>query len=155
MVQLSEGPDAFNGELWDIATDAAGNVAVAGVDHAAAHGMVYSIGTQWSDDGYDASGWHAFNVAEILGASRATWARGVCREGPHVVAVGEFSALGDGFMIRSRDGGRTFTDVTPDVVAALPSGASLGPLHRCQFADPTTVVAAGADGAFVRYSWSN
>ena len=151
VVQLSDGPDEFGGELWDVASDSAGNIAVAGVNQDAGQGMVYSIGSDWTDSGYEADNWTKFNVADLLGTDHSTWTRGVCRSGSTVVAVGEFSSLGDGFILRSEDGGSTFSDLTVEAEVSLPAGASMGPLHRCQLHSSGAFVVTGADGIFVRY----
>jgi hypothetical protein len=151
VVQLAEGIGEFGGELWDVASGSDGSIAIAGVNQDAGQGMVYSIGSDWASSGYDSTGWNAFNVSTLLGTEYPTWTRGVCRNGDSIVAVGEYSSLGDGFVIRSDDGGLSFTDLTTDVQAALPETAGLGPVHRCQFGPDGTFFVAGADGIFIRY----
>ena len=151
VVQLADGFDEFGGELWDIATDGDGAISVAGVNQDAGQGMVYSVGSNWDLVGYDSDNWITFNVATLLGTDHPTWTRGVCRSGQDVVAVGEYSSLGDGFILTSGDGGASFTDRTEEVLASLPGSAGLGPVHRCQIFDDGSFFVAGADGVFVRY----
>jgi hypothetical protein len=145
MVTMSS---SFVGELWDIDGDAHGLV-VGGVNQDDGHGVVWTIGTEWDTDAYEASAWHYTDVRTVLSNPSPTWVRGVCRVGDRVAVVGEFSSLGDGFLLISQDGGVSFEDRTAEVEATMSGGSGLGPLHRCQFLADGGLFAGGADGIFV------
>ena len=153
VVLLADGVDSFNGELWDVDADSEGRLVAGGVNQDLGEGVVFSIGSDWATNGYEQTGWTAVNVGDVLGRDDPTWVRGVCRDGQRVVAVGEYSRRSDGFVLLSTDGGTTFKDQTESVFASMPEGSSLGALHRCQFADASTLAVAGADGTFIRFSW--
>jgi photosystem II stability/assembly factor-like uncharacterized protein len=123
----------FDGEFWGLAVDGAG-VFAAGVNQDRDTGFL-----AWSGpDPLDLGGYHTLDVATLL-PGEPTWMRGACRDGDTLVAVGEYSREGEGLVLRSDDGGATWTDLTP---------AGAPPLHQCRvFADGSLAV-AGADGAF-------
>lgn len=136
----------YYGEMWDIDADEGGLV-VGGVNQAADVGMIYSIGPEWTESGYDLSGWTVFKVSDLLGTTDSTWVRGVCRSGERIIAVGEYSNTSQGFVILSDDGGASFSDLSDDV---SPAGAEdLPPLQRCQILSDGTWAAAGGAGAFI------
>ncbi len=145
-VQLAEGAGEYNGELWDI--DASGGkLVVGGVNQDRDVGMVYVSGSNPADP----SDWAAVDASSWW-ADDATWIRGVCRTASTILAVGELSARSQGLLLRSDDGGATWSNQT-DVLtkAAKAAGLSaLPPLHRCQITDGGRVVVAGADGLFAR-----
>ena len=148
VVPLVDG-DSFStyyGEMWDIDIDA-GGIVVGGVNQAADEGMVYSIGADWPSSGYEADGWTAFKVSDLLGSTDSTWVRGVCRSGDRVLAVGEYSNTSEGFVLLSDDGGSTFSDLSADIVSA--GLTDIPPLQRCQVLDDGGWVAAGGAGAFI------
>lgn len=107
-LEMSSGAFGWYGELWAIDVDAGGVVA-GGVDQAGDAGHIFSF--VFPGDPVTGT-WYDFNLA-TLWPSDSTWIRGVCREGDHVVAVGEFSSKSDGIVLESHDGGASFTDVTP------------------------------------------
>lgn len=139
-VNLSPGGiGAFDGELWGIDADASGIVA-AGVDQGRDVGVIFTSGA----DPYDPAQWSMLDVSTVLG-SDPTWMRGACRSGSTVIGVGEYSTRADGIVLRSDDGGASWSDVTPDSVGSVPS------LHRCHIFDDGDVIVAGADGFFAAY----
>ena len=148
--EIVELSDDFGGELWDIDGDAHG-LAVGGVNQDDGHGVVWTIGSDWSSTAYSPSAWQYTDVRDVLGAASPTWVRGVCRRGDRVAAVGEYSSLGDGFVLISQDGGDTFADRSGEVSDAMPMGMGLGPIHRCQFSSDGRLYAGGSDGVFVRH----
>jgi len=151
IVELDGGSEDVIGELWDIDGDHHGLV-VGGVDQVKGSGTLWTIGSDWTDKAYQPSAWMFTDVADVTGSGQPTWIRGVCRRGSRIAAVGEYSTLGDGLVLMSQDGGRTFVDRTAEVEASLSAGAGLGPLHRCQFLNNGELFAAGADGLFIRHT---
>ena len=139
------------GEAWDIDGDRNGLV-VGGVNQEVGSGTVWTVGPEWPSDAYDSSKWTFTDVSDVALRDSPTWIRGVCRKGKRVAAVGEYSALGDGLVLVSQDGGRTFSDRTDEILERLESGGSLGPLHRCQFAATGELFVAGASGVFIRHT---
>jgi hypothetical protein len=138
---------SYYGEMWDIDADA-GGIVVGGVNQAAGEGMVYSIGPEWTTSGYVASAWTVFKVSDLLGTTDSTWVRGVCRSGDRVIAVGEYSNTSTGFVILSDDGGKSFSDLSGDIVD---SGlTNIPPLQRCQILSDGSWIVAGGAGAFIR-----
>jgi hypothetical protein len=129
--------------MWGIDVNADG-IAVGGVDQNRDVGMIYTIGTD--ADATDASAWNAFDVSDVF-PDASTWVTDVCRTtGGVVYATGRESAQGWGFILRSDDGGQTFTDITPYDA----DGESLfDDISRCQ-AFGEGIIAAGAGGMFVR-----
>jgi hypothetical protein len=111
--------------LDDLAVDGAG-VLVGGV--AGDRGVL-----AWSEsDPAALAGWQ---VWRLDGWSVATRIRGVCRDGPQLVAVGEAGA--GGMWLQSNDGGRSWVD----------RGSELGvpPLDGCRLVDGRLAL-VGADG---------
>ncbi|MEQ1501544.1 MAG: hypothetical protein ABMB14_04905 [Myxococcota bacterium] len=139
-VELVSGVSAFDGELWGIAVDA-GGIAVAGVNQDADVGYVFVSGA----DPTQASTWSALDVSSVVG-DEPTWMRGICRSGATIVAVGEYSRRAEGLILRSDDGGGSFTDVTPSDEVAVP------PLHECVVFDDGDLIVTGADGFVGSYA---
>lgn len=125
-VQLGD----YDGELWSVHSDGSDLVA-GGVDQIADVGMVF-----WTDGGApsELSSWKSLDVSDLF--DDPTWVRGVCRDGSHLVAVGELSQLGEGILIESTDGGDSWSDATP---------AYAPPLSRCTFGYGRLAI-AGAEG---------
>jgi len=120
--------DTFDGEMWgmDVAPD--GSVIVGGVNQNLDVGMVY-FG--------DPSSLSVLDVSTIV-SSGSTWIRGVCTNGTRLVAVGELSMTSDPLVFTSGDGGRSWSNETPD--------AAPGPLHECTVLSNGSFAVAGADG---------
>ena len=139
-VSLATGFDSYRGELWSLDVDAAG-IVVGGVNQDANVGMVYVSGA----DPYRVEDWRALDASTVvLDPDEPTWIRGVCRAGADLVAVGEYSRLGEGIVLRSRDNGLSWSDETAGLGQDVPA------LQRCQVFSDGTVVVAGADGFFAR-----
>ncbi len=124
------------GEMWGIAVDQ-GGIALGGVNQGSAVGVVFTT----PGDGADPDAWQRTDVANVVTETGSTWVRGVCRSGPRIVAVGEYSRASTGLVIESLDGGQSWSDRTP---AGSPS------LHKCVLLPDGTVAVAGADGYFAR-----
>jgi hypothetical protein len=136
IMQLSAGPAPFDGELWGIDVDASG-IIVGGVDQDHDVGYVFWMGPDaWTSE------LGVLEVTSFLGTTDPTWIRDVCRDGQTMVAVGEFSREGTGLVLRTDDGGRTWTDLT---VAGLP------PVSKCELFPGGELVVSGAEGLFA--SW--
>jgi hypothetical protein len=134
ILELSAGPMPFDGELWGLAVDD-GGVLVGGVDQDHDVGWVFWTGADpWA-------GVDGVQVSALLGTDDPTWVRGVCKEGATLVAVGEYSRRGEGLVIRSDDGGATWSDVTPD---------SAPPVSKCALFDGELVI-TGAEGLFAAH----
>lgn len=132
---LGAGPTPWDGELWGIAVDDAGLV-VGGVDQDHDVGYVFWTGADpWA-------GVQGLEVTSFLGAGEPTWIRGVCRSGDTMVAVGEYSRKGTGLVIRTDDGGATWTDLTP---------GELPPVSKCALLDDGDLVITGGEGLFATY----
>jgi photosystem II stability/assembly factor-like uncharacterized protein len=132
IMELSSGPAPFDGELYGIAVDGSGLV-VGGVDQDHDVGWVFWTGSDpWA-------GVAGLEVTSFLGAGEPTWVRGVCRDGATMVAVGEYSRKGTGFVLRTTDGGSTWTDLTP---------GELPPVSKCTLFDDGELVVTGAEGLF-------
>jgi hypothetical protein len=125
--------DAFRGELWGLAVDADGIVAV-GVDQEAADGTIFLAPV----DASEAGDFELVRFSTWFGDT-STWARGVCRDGASIAVVGEFSQRGEGIVLLSEDGGESFEDVTPD---GAPS------LDRCVWAADGALHVAGGSGFY-------
>lgn len=144
IVRLATGIGEFDGEMWGIDVNADG-ISVGGVDQNRDVGKVYSIAT--AEDATDAANWTEFDVASVL-ADEATWVTDVCRaSGNVVIATGRQSAEGWGFVLRSEDGGETFTDITPYDESG---NSEFEDVSRCQVVD-NGIIVAGKDGLFARY----
>jgi len=61
-------------------------------------------------DPWDLEAWRTIDVSTLLGDD-PTWMRGVCRNGPTIVALGEYSRDARGIVLMSADDGATWTDV--------------------------------------------
>ncbi len=141
VVSLATGVDSYRGELWSLDVDAAG-IVVGGVNQDAGAGMVYVSGA----DLYQGEAWRALDASTVvLDPEEPTWIRGVCRAGADLVAVGEYSRLGEGLVLRSRDNGFSWRDETAGLGTNVPA------LQRCQVFSDGTVVVAGAEGFFARH----
>jgi hypothetical protein len=88
------------------------------------------------------AGVQGLEVTSFLGAGEPTWIRGVCRSGDTMVAVGEYSRKGTGLVIRTDDGGATWTDLTP---------GELPPVSKCALLDDGDLVITGGEGLFATY----
>jgi hypothetical protein len=134
IMELSAGPAPFDGELWGIDVDAAG-IVVGGVDQDHDVGWIFWTGSDpWA-------GVQGLEVTSFLGGGEPTWIRGVCRDGATLVAVGEYSRRGTGLVLRSDDGGASWTDLTP---------AGLPPASTCELVAGDLVV-VGAEGLFATF----
>ncbi|MCA9493060.1 MAG: hypothetical protein KC621_24180 [Myxococcales bacterium] len=129
----ADGLYGFDGELWGLDVDEGGLVA-AGVNQDRGHGIVL-----WADDPQDLAGYQMLDLGGRYG--EPTWMRGACRDGATMVAVGEFSRLGEGLVLRSDDGGATWDDITPD---------RLPPVQRCALLEDGSLMVAGGEGLFAR-----
>lgn len=96
------------GTLWDLSVEG-GNVLAAGVEE------TQDFGAIWTHQGSPSNleSWRLFDVRDLVGDSRATRFYGTCRAGDIMVAVGDYSQLGDGLAVRSRDAGQTWKDISP------------------------------------------
>lgn len=119
------------GEIWGVDADAGGIVA-AGVDQDASVGRIYVLDA--GQDPTSAAAWQVVDVGEAIDGD--TWMRAACREGSTVVAVGENPRTRDGVVMRSEDGGVTFSPATPYEAPAL---------SACDIVDGQVIV-AGAQG---------
>ncbi len=128
------------GELWSIDVDASGVIA-GGVDQSEHIGVIYTSASQT-----DPAMFTVLSL-DVLFPGDATRVLGVCRSGNTLVAVGDFSAAGDGLLLLSSDGGITWGDVTPDLAAGKPIPA----IQRCQILPGGAFAVAGEDGLFA--SW--
>jgi len=124
------------GEMWGIDADSSG-IVVGGVNQGTSVGVVFTT----SGDGRDPGEWTRTDVSSVVTDTDATWIRGVCRRGQHVVAVGEYSRRSEGLLIESQDGGATWSDHTP-------TGSPT--LSRCVILADDTLTVAGANGFFAR-----
>jgi hypothetical protein len=123
--------DTNDGELWAIDSDGT-NLIAGGVDQTIDVGVIYW--TNSTSDRLDPAGWFAYDLRDDF--DDATWIRGVCRDGDRMLAVGEKTALAEGVLIESTDGGATWRNITP---------TDAPPLSECVIAEGRLVV-AGADG---------
>lgn len=141
-INLADGFDAYIGECWQIDANGDG-LAVVCVNQDADHGRVYTIGPNWTDDGYDAANWTATSMEDIVEAAtvleHSTWNEGVCR-GPDndVTVVGRDSQTDVGYVVRSTDGGSTWTEITADVAEAY--GGDFSPVTRCTYVGDHLVI---------------
>jgi len=105
-------------------------------------GMIYTVGSDWQSNAYDAANWTETNVSTILGVdpgTDSTWTRGVCRgEGNLVAAAGEYSKKSNGWLLVSKDGGTTWENQTDALVAM--KGDVVNSLYQCQFIGKTLIV---------------
>ncbi len=144
IVPLVSGLAAFDGEMWGIDVNADG-VVVGGVNQGRDVGMIFTLTS--GDDETDATAWKSFDVSTLFAGAK-TWVTDVCRAPNNVVyATGRESAQGWGFVLRSADGGTTFTDISPYDSTGNPV---FDDVSRCQsFSDGVIVVGAG--GMFARF----
>lgn len=133
-VQLAEGLGEYNGEMWGIDVDDDG-IIVGGCNQQQHIGMIY-VGPH---DGYSASDYTRFNVSSLF-PGESTWIRGVCRNNGVLLAAGEFTTRSDGFILKSTDGGSTWTDVTPGGAGTIPA------VHKCTVFDDGGYAVSGANG---------
>ncbi len=129
---------SVDGELWAVDVDD-GGVLAAGVDQDANVGVAFYSTT----DPIDVSGWGRFDVDSMVSGT-PTWLRGACRDGDHLVVVGERSMTDDGLLFESRDGGASWSEATPWGVGEVPA------LQQCDVLADGTVVVAGGDGFVAR-----
>ncbi|MCX7555872.1 hypothetical protein OS187_03390 [Xanthomonadaceae bacterium JHOS43] len=126
----------WEGELWGMAISAQRLVAV-GVDQDADVGKILVSGANPAAMG----SYIEHELPDIVGPGGiGTWARGVCMRGDQVVVVGERQPLssGNGLVMRSTNGGQSFTAIPPPGVTASVS--------KCVIEPDGTVVVAGAAG---------
>lgn len=119
----------YNGEVWDIAIDANGDMLLAGVDQAVDVGMI------WYPDGppEDPASWVGVDIGPMVPVfdNNATRFYGACRDGDLMVAVGDFSQAKQALVVVSGDGGETWNFANPPGYGA----DIVGPLTRCQIVD--------------------
>ena len=141
-IRLSDdGLAAFDGEVWDIAIDTAGDMLLAGVNENS------NTAVAWFNTGDPtaATSWIMVDMSAILtsGNDDATRFYGACRAGNLMVAVGDYSQRGNALLMLSQDGGATWTEQTPPTSDVNP----VGPLSKCQFLGQKAYI-TGADGFF-------
>jgi hypothetical protein len=154
-VQLVSGFDAYDGECWEVDGNDDG-LAVVCVNQDADEGRIYTIGADWASTAYDPSSWTATNTEDIVAAAtvdgHSTWNEGVCRGADNeVTVVGRDSQTDDGYVIRSTDGGSTWTEHTADIVAAY--GGAFGPATRCMYTDTHLLI--GGSGIYAHVALSD
>jgi hypothetical protein len=141
-VQLANGFGEYSGECWDVSGNADG-LAVVCVNQDADKGMIYTIGSDWETTAYTADHWTATDASTIATAAtelgHSTWNEGVCR-GPNnqIVALGRDSQTDVGYVLRSADGGATWSDISADIASAY--GGDFGPMTRCEYTDTHLVL---------------
>ena len=144
-VALADGFSTYDGECWGIDANGDG-LAVVCVNQTDGAGMVYTIGSDWETTAYDLANWTSTSASNVVDAAlvagHSTWNEGVCR-GPNneLTVVGRDSQADDGYLMRSTDGGATWTELTSDVVAVF--GAVPGPINRCVYTS-THLVLSGS-----------
>ena len=130
------GFDSYRGELWSLDVDGGHR---GGGEPGGGNGL--RLGSR----PYRVEDWRPLDASTVvLDSDEPTWIRGVCRAGADLVAVGEYSRLGEGIVLRSRDNGLSWSDETAGLGQDVPA------LQRCQVFSDGTVVVAGADGFFAR-----
>lgn len=132
-VDLSAG--VFDGEVWDLAVASDGGLLAAGVDQQRDVAVLWHTGGAFEQ----ASDWSFVSLVDLEAEAPASRFYGACREGDLLVAVGDYSQLGDPLIVASTDGGASFRTVD------APEGA--GPLSRCQIV-AGDVYLVGAEGHF-------
>lgn len=140
----NSGLGAFDGELWDI--EVKDRVIVGGVNQSAGEGVIYTGVTD--PNLVDPANWRFYRVSAVI-PDQATWVMGVCQsdEG-ELYAVGRESREEWGFVLRSTDGGESFTNITPlnaEGASAIPDAS------RCVVKNGVLMV-AGANGFFASLS---
>lgn len=120
------------GEMWDLHVDEDG-VVVGGVDQTLDAGMISISGP----DPYDPEQWLGFRLDSRI--SQPTWIQGVCRSGEEVVAVGRYSQSDNALVLRSTDGGTSWSNITPRDTPAL---------YVCEILDDGRLMVTGAEGVF-------
>ena len=133
--------------MWGIDVNDDG-IVVGGVNQASARGMVYTFSFEEALSPSDRANWSVFSLSKLF-PENTTWIQGVCRgEGGVVYAVGRESREGWGIVVRSKDNGATWEDISP-----YPQGASKSSLedaYRCHVTSDGVMV-AGAAGMFAVY----
>ena len=138
---------AYNGEMWDIDVNDEG-ILLGGVNQTAGRGMVYVHTFADGKSPNDRANWTSFSLSRLF-EDKATWIQGVCRGAKGTLyAVGRESREGWGIVIRSKDGGQTWEDISP--YAAGASKSSIKAAYRCQ-ATAEGVLVAGEAGLFAVY----
>ena len=136
VIQLANGISEYNGEMWGIDVDE-GGVVVGGVNQERDVGMIYALPP-------DHATVRTMDISTFY-PDDPTWIRGVCRNGDHLVAVGEFSMEGEGLVLESEDAGSSWIPITPEMAdpeEIFPS------VHRCTILDDGTIYVTGANGMF-------
>lgn len=138
---------AYAGELWGIDADESGVVA-GGVNQGAGVGMVYVFNNEDGLAPNDRDNWIEYKVSKTF-TGKATWVQGVCRDGNTIYAVGRESREGWGFVLRSKDAGESWEDISPYDAGA--SKSSLKEMYRCHVSSSGGVIVAGSGGQFAVY----
>lgn len=96
------------GTLWDLSVHD-GQIFAAGVEEEENFGIIYTSGA----DAYNVSMWSMTDARTVVGDGRTTRFYGTCRRGDVLIALGDYSQSSDGLALLSRDGGASWTDITP------------------------------------------
>lgn len=144
----TQGLSAYAGEMWDIDVNDDG-IVLGGVNQSAAVGMVYFFNFEDGKSPNDLANWGSFKVSKVI-PDQATWVQGACRgDNGMIYAVGRESREGWGFVLRSKDNGATWEDISP-----YPAGktkSSLDEAYRCHVTSSGGVIVAGSGGMFAVY----
>ncbi len=138
----ADGLGAFTGELWDLSVTEDFLLA-GGVNQSQNLGVLF-IHPMGSGDPTTTDAWNLFDVGHLF-PEHTTWIQGVCQANGVLYAVGRESSQSWGFVLRSDDGGESFTDISPYADGATAS--ELSDAYRCH-ATESGVIVAGADGMF-------
>lgn len=151
IVQLAtEGPGAFDGELWSLAVDA-DLMAAGGVNQDRDVGVIFTLPRGEGLDPTDPAAWQMTDLSVALGDAApawmegSTWVEGICLGDGALYAVGRESARNFGFALRSTDGGLTWADVS--LYGASDAETAMPPLTRCAVVGGEIYI-AGDDGYF-------
>ena len=142
---VEDGLSSFEGEVWDIAIDSAGDFLLAGVNQGVDTGVLWY---NTSSSPYTTADWVLVSVADTIPIenNNATRFYGACRSGDTMVAVGDYSQKGDGLVAFSTDGGSNWS--YPDTASE-----GIGVLSKCQIVDGLVYI-TGADGLFAQLDLS-
>ena len=134
---VDEGLSSFDGEVWDIAIDSAGDFLLAGVNQGVDTGVLWY---NTSDNPYSTSDWTLVSVADTIpvDGNNATRFYGACRAGDTMVAVGDYSQKEMVWLPTPQMAGP---------IGILPRHRSrrIGVLSKCQIVDGLVYI-VGADG---------